>query len=101
MKVISLLKDSERKYTMQRFNQSALFTPLLSLPVMAGSAPIVDVNYKVINSGVVGNNSLDLLARIGKDCLVHQLDLTVLMTGTNDMNSRLLFMISSFSKNFR
>jgi len=86
--------------TMQRFNQSALFTPLLSLPVMAGSAPIVDVNYKVINSGV-GNNSVDLLARIGKDCLVHQLDLMVLMTGTNDMNSRLLFMISSFSKNFR
>ena len=84
---------------MQRFNQSALFTPLLSLPVMARSAPIVDVNFKVINSGV-GNNSVDLLARIGKDCLVHQPD-TVLMIGTNDMNSGLLFMISSFRKNFR
>lgn len=41
----------------------------------------------VINAGVSGNNTIDLLKRIDKDCLAHHPDLTVLMVGTNDMNS--------------
>ncbi len=45
-------------------------------------------NYTVINAGVGGNNTADLLKRIDKDCLAHKPALTVLMIGTNDMNSR-------------
>ncbi len=41
----------------------------------------------VVNAGIGGNNTIDLLARIDKDCLSHKPDLTVLMIGTNDMNS--------------
>lgn len=41
----------------------------------------------VINSGVGGNNTVDLLGRIEKDCYAHNPKLTVLMVGTNDMNS--------------
>lgn len=41
----------------------------------------------VINSGIGGNNTKDLLARIDTDCISYKPDLTVLMIGTNDMNS--------------
>lgn len=41
----------------------------------------------VINSGVGGNNTKDLLARIDSDCISYKPDLTILMVGTNDMNS--------------
>jgi lysophospholipase L1-like esterase len=41
----------------------------------------------VINSGIGGNNTVDLLSRIDKDCIAHHPALTVLMVGTNDMNS--------------
>lgn len=55
------------------------------------SAPSLNTHnlkdLKVINAGIGGNNSIDLLARIDKDCLRHQPKLTVLMVGTNDMNS--------------
>ncbi|MBZ4191405.1 SGNH/GDSL hydrolase family protein [Niabella beijingensis] len=40
-----------------------------------------------INSGIGGNNTIDLLNRIEKDCLAHRPKLTILMAGTNDMNS--------------
>ena len=40
-----------------------------------------------INCGIGGNNTVDLLARIDADCLAHQPKLTLLMIGTNDMNS--------------
>src|SRR5690349_2116023 len=43
---------------------------------------------RVINAGVGGNNTQDLLDRIQKDCLAHRPDLTVLMVGTNDMNTK-------------
>lgn len=41
----------------------------------------------VINAGIGGNNTQDLLARIDEDCISYKPDLTVLMVGTNDMNS--------------
>lgn len=41
----------------------------------------------VINAGIGGNNTKDLLTRIDKDCLSYTPDLTVVMAGTNDMNS--------------
>ncbi|WP_157273906.1 GDSL-type esterase/lipase family protein [Pedobacter sp. BAL39] len=44
-------------------------------------------NDQVINAGIGGNNTVDLLKRIDKDCLMHDPALTILMVGTNDMNS--------------
>lgn len=44
-------------------------------------------DYQVVNAGVGGNNTFDLLQRIEKDCLASSPKLTVLMIGTNDMNS--------------
>lgn len=42
---------------------------------------------KLINAGIGGNNTIEMLARIDKDCLVYRPELTILMAGTNDMNS--------------
>lgn len=41
----------------------------------------------IINSGIGGNNTIDLLNRIEKDCYAYSPQLTILMIGTNDMNS--------------
>jgi len=38
----------------------------------------------VINAGIGGNNTQDMLNRLEKDCLSRQPELTVLMAGTND-----------------
>lgn len=42
---------------------------------------------KLINAGIGGNNTIEMLARIDNDCLAHRPKLTILMAGTNDMNS--------------
>lgn len=66
---------------------------LITLPVgyAFGSDSIFVVNpktdFQVINAGVGGNNTLDLLTRLDQDCLGHKPKLTILMVGTNDMNS--------------
>ncbi|UKT65949.1 SGNH/GDSL hydrolase family protein [Pedobacter mucosus] len=54
---------------------------------------------KVINAGVGGNNTIDLLARIDKDCLSYMPKLTVLMAGTNDMNSVKYVPLAEYEKN--
>jgi len=56
---------------------------------------------QVINSGIGGDNTKDLLDRIEKDCLAYKPDLTVLMIGTNDMNSRKYIPIEQFEKNLQ
>jgi lysophospholipase L1-like esterase len=38
----------------------------------------------IINAGIPGNNTQDLLDRLDKDCLSHMPELTILMAGTND-----------------
>lgn len=38
----------------------------------------------IINAGIPGNNTQDLLDRLDKDCLAHNPELTILMAGTND-----------------
>lgn len=53
----------------------------------------------VINSGIGGNNTVDLLSRIEKDCYAHKPKLTVLMIGTNDMNSRKHVPLEQYEKN--
>lgn len=41
----------------------------------------------VRNAGIGGNNTIDMLKRIRTDCLDFKPDLTIVMAGTNDMNS--------------
>ena len=55
----------------------------------------------VINAGIGGNNTKDLLERIDKDCLAYKPDLTILMVGTNDMNSMKYIPIDQYEKNLR
>lgn len=38
----------------------------------------------IINAGVPGNNTKELLERLDKDCLAHSPELTILLAGTND-----------------
>lgn len=53
----------------------------------------------VVNSGIGGNNTVDLLRRIEKDCYAHRPKLTVLMIGTNDMNSVKHVPLEQYEKN--
>lgn len=39
----------------------------------------------IINAGINGNNTADLLARLDKDVFAHKPQLVILMVGTNDM----------------
>lgn len=41
----------------------------------------------IVNAGVGGNNTVDLLKRVDQDCIALKPRLTILMAGTNDMNS--------------
>ena len=82
-------------------------TSLVGLPLvtLAGTSQADfekrQVTVDVINSGIGGNNSIDLLERIDKDCLSHQPSLTILMVGTNDMNSKKYVPVNDFEKNLR
>ncbi|MRG43847.1 esterase [Chitinophaga sp. SYP-B3965] len=74
----------------------------LTTSFMAGIAMTLraaDNDPLVINAGVGGNNTDDLLKRIDKDCLSHKPALTVLMAGTNDMNSRKYIPLEQYRKN--
>lgn len=55
----------------------------------------------IINAGIGGNNTEDLLQRTDQDCLSHHPDLTILMIGTNDMNSRKYIPLPAYEKNLR
>ena len=54
---------------------------------------------QIINAGVNGNNTRDILARMERDCLSHQPDLVILMIGTNDMNTRFHVPANEYEKN--
>jgi lysophospholipase L1-like esterase len=75
------------------------------IPASIQAAPISNIESglvkQVINSGVGGNNTVNLLARISKDCLDHHPDLTILMAGTNDMNSQKHVPIAEYLKNMQ
>lgn len=55
----------------------------------------------IVNAGIGGNNTADMLARMEKDCLSHKPDLTILMAGTNDMNSLKHIPLPVYEKNLR
>lgn len=55
---------------------------------------------QVINAGIGGNNTINLLTRIEKDVISHHPDLTILMVGTNDMlNSRKMISFQEYADN--
>ncbi len=57
--------------------------------------------YEVINAGTGGNNTIDLLERIDRDCLAHKPELVILKAGTNDMNSRKYVPVQEYEQNMR
>ncbi|CAH8283491.1 lysophospholipase L1-like esterase [Mariniflexile fucanivorans] len=44
-----------------------------------------EVKNKVVNAGIGGNNTYDLLKRVDKDVLENKPDVVIMMVGTNDM----------------
>lgn len=93
---------------MQRrtFLQTGLLIPAFSLPgndfQQYHDAPHQqDQPAVVINAGIGGNNTIEMLARVTADCLSHRPDLTILMAGTNDMNSRKHVPLADYEKNMR
>ncbi|MEJ5964025.1 SGNH/GDSL hydrolase family protein [Pedobacter immunditicola] len=58
--------------------------------------------FKVLNKGIAGNNTQNLLARIDKDVISEKPDLVILMAGTNDMvNSRKMIAYDQLEQNYR
>lgn len=59
-------------------------------------------SVQVINAGVNGNNTENLLARLDKDVLSKQPELVVLMVGTNDMlHEKKSLSIEQYEKNYQ
>ncbi|RKD12775.1 hypothetical protein BCY91_11015 [Pelobium manganitolerans] len=55
----------------------------------------------VVNKGIGGNNSADLLKRIDKDVIAQSSDMVILMVGTNDMvNSKKFISYEVYRKNY-
>lgn len=58
-------------------------------------------DFVVINAGVGGNTTKDLLGRVERDCYAHHAGLTILMAGTNDMNSVKYIPLQQYEQNMR
>lgn len=57
---------------------------------------------QVINAGVGGNTTLNLLERLDEDVLKHKPDLVIVMVGTNDMlNSKKMISYKQYKKNLK
>ena len=85
----------------RQFLQTTLATSTIALTHHFVSGKSVDEKPFIINSGIGGNNTVDLLKRIDKDCLAYKPDLTILMIGTNDMNSQKHIPLPEYEKNLR
>ena len=84
----------------RRFLESTLLASFCTLDAITQEIPKLNPEQsEVINAGIGGNNTVDLLNRIDKDCLAFKPRLTVLMVGTNDMNSRKYIAIDGYEKN--
>jgi lysophospholipase L1-like esterase len=56
----------------------------------------------VLNKGIAGNNTQDLVKRIDRDVLAEHPDLVILMAGSNDMlNSRKFISYAAFCDNYQ
>lgn len=62
-------------------------------------AAIQTDTVKVINAGIAGNTTKNLLLRLDKDCLTYKPDLTILMVGTNDMVKGKNLTLAEYKKN--
>ncbi|WP_319481345.1 GDSL-type esterase/lipase family protein [uncultured Draconibacterium sp.] len=61
---------------------------------------LINVDAQVINAGVAGNTSTDLLARIERDVISLNPDLVIVMVGTNDMlNSKKMASYKTYASN--
>lgn len=69
--------------------------------VMAVKPQADDDELNIINAGVGGNNTIDLLARIESDCIAHKPGLIIFMAGTNDMNSKKFVALKEYEKNMQ
>lgn len=59
-------------------------------------------NITVLNKGIGGNNSNDLLKRLDRDVLAENPDLVILMAGSNDMiNSKKFISYATFRDNYQ
>lgn len=84
------------------FILSGLLTTFFSLESIGQLGTKNDpASPKIFNAGVGGNNTIDVLARIDADCLANLPELTILMVGTNDMNSRKYVPIDAYEKNLQ
>lgn len=58
------------------------------------------IQIQIINAGIAGNTSRDLLQRIKSDVISHNPDVVLMMIGTNDMvNSNKLTSVKEYEKN--
>src|SRR5690606_26784519 len=58
--------------------------------------------YEVLNKGVAGNNSKDLMVRVDNDVINEQPDLVIIMVGTNDMiNSKKFLTFDEYFSNLK
>ncbi|GAB5552971.1 MAG: hypothetical protein Sapg2KO_25620 [Saprospiraceae bacterium] len=73
---------------------------LILLGLLLSSTFVSKTNAQLINAGVSGNSTTDLLNRIDKDVLAHRPELVILMVGTNDLlNSKKIINYSSYQSN--
>lgn len=97
------LLNKRREFLKRSFLASAVILSskdlFASLPADSSSQHTDGETVKVFNTGVGGNNTSDLLARIQKDCLLLKPELTILMVGTNDMNSVKYIPLDEYEKN--
>ncbi|GAB3169385.1 SGNH/GDSL hydrolase family protein [Telluribacter humicola] len=87
---------------MQRRNflKATLASPLLCTSAQPANQKSAEKPF-IVNAGVGGNNTADLLARIDKDCLAYKPNLVILKAGTNDMNSQKHIPLPQYEKNLR
>ncbi|TCD03701.1 SGNH/GDSL hydrolase family protein [Pedobacter psychroterrae] len=78
-----------------------LGTPAIAANDHLGPAAGNDGDLVIINAGIGGNTTKDLLGRVEKDCYLHKAELTILMAGTNDMNSVKYIPLKQYEQNMR
>lgn len=85
----------------RNFLKASLATPFIFSDLHLFAQERVSKESIVINAGIGGNTTADMLARIDRDCLAHHPNLTIFMAGTNDMNSQKYIPLPQYEKNMR
>lgn len=78
------------------------FCAVLVFLVLSVISNTTIAQFTVMNKGIAGNNTQNLLARIDKDVIAEKPDLVILMVGTNDMvNSRKMIAYDQLERNYQ